>query len=140
MCICASPNSYLCEGVRSPGTGVTDNCELPCGYWELNPGPLEEQAVLLTAEPSLQILLLIFCFVFRGRISLCSSGYPRTHYVVSGWLRTQRSACLCFPSAETKGVCHHCLVFFLSIFKSHFFFSFETGSSYVALTVLKLPM
>lgn len=23
------------------------------GFWELNPGPLQEQAVLLTAEPSL---------------------------------------------------------------------------------------
>jgi hypothetical protein len=44
----------LCEGVRSPGTGIIDNCELPCGCWELNPGPLEEQPVLSTAEPSLQ--------------------------------------------------------------------------------------
>jgi hypothetical protein len=25
--------------------------------WELNPGPLEEQPVLLTAEPSLQLLM-----------------------------------------------------------------------------------
>ena len=41
---------------RSPGTGIRDSCELPCGCWELNPGPLEEQPVLLTAEPSLQPL------------------------------------------------------------------------------------
>jgi hypothetical protein len=34
-------------GVRSSGTGVADSCELPCGYWQLNPGPLEEQPVLL---------------------------------------------------------------------------------------------
>lgn len=29
---------YVCmEGIRSPGTRVTDNmCEQPCGYWELN--------------------------------------------------------------------------------------------------------
>lgn len=27
---------------------------LPCRFWELNPGPLEEQPALLTAEPSLQ--------------------------------------------------------------------------------------
>jgi hypothetical protein len=33
---------------------VTDGCKLPCGYWGLNPGPLEEQPVLLTTEPSLQ--------------------------------------------------------------------------------------
>jgi hypothetical protein len=46
----------LCEGVRSPGTGVRNNCELSCGCWELYPGPLEEQPVFLTAEPSLQPL------------------------------------------------------------------------------------
>jgi hypothetical protein len=31
-----------------------DGCEPPCGCWELNTGPLEEQSVLLAAEPSLQ--------------------------------------------------------------------------------------
>jgi hypothetical protein len=25
---------------------VTDGCEPPCGFWELNSGPLEEQSVL----------------------------------------------------------------------------------------------
>jgi hypothetical protein len=44
----------LCEGVRSPVTGVTDSCEPPCGYWELNPGLLDEQSVFLTTEPPLQ--------------------------------------------------------------------------------------
>jgi hypothetical protein len=29
-------------------------CEPPCGFWDLNSGPLEEQSALLTAEPSLQ--------------------------------------------------------------------------------------
>ena len=33
---------------------ITDGCEPPCGCWELNSVPLEEQAVLLTSEPSLQ--------------------------------------------------------------------------------------
>ena len=37
----------LCEGVRNPGTGVIDACELPCRYWELNPDPLEDEPVLL---------------------------------------------------------------------------------------------
>jgi hypothetical protein len=32
---------------------ITDGYEPPCGYWELNSGPLEEQSVLLTTEPSL---------------------------------------------------------------------------------------
>jgi hypothetical protein len=35
---------------------ITDGCEPPCGSWELNSGPLEEQMVFLTAEPSLQPL------------------------------------------------------------------------------------
>jgi hypothetical protein len=33
---------------------ITDGCEPPCGCWDLNSGPPEEQSVLLTAEPSLQ--------------------------------------------------------------------------------------
>jgi hypothetical protein len=33
---------------------ATDGCESPCGCWALNSGPLEEQSVLLTTEPSLQ--------------------------------------------------------------------------------------
>ncbi|EEQ62519.1 LOW QUALITY PROTEIN: hypothetical protein CBFG_06231, partial [Clostridiales bacterium 1_7_47FAA] len=33
---------------------ITDGCEPLCGCRELNLGPLEEQSVLLTAEPSLQ--------------------------------------------------------------------------------------
>jgi hypothetical protein len=44
----------LHEGVRSPGAGATVSCELPCGCWELNLGPLQEEPVLLTAEPSFQ--------------------------------------------------------------------------------------
>jgi hypothetical protein len=33
---------------------ITDGCEPPYGCWEFNSGPLEEQSVLLTSEPSLQ--------------------------------------------------------------------------------------
>jgi hypothetical protein len=39
---------------------ITDGCESPCGCWELNSGPLEEQSVLLTAEPSLQHFIISF--------------------------------------------------------------------------------
>ncbi|KAL6040702.1 hypothetical protein STEG23_006982, partial [Scotinomys teguina] len=35
----------------SPGTGVTDSCELLYGCWELNPGPLQEQDI--SSHPSL---------------------------------------------------------------------------------------
>ena len=43
-----------------------------CGCWELNSGPLEEQAMLLTTEPSLQTLLFFlpaFSSVFPAYLS-----------------------------------------------------------------------
>ena len=45
---------HLClyESVRSIGTGVTVSCELPCGYWVLNPGPLEDHTVFLPSDSS----------------------------------------------------------------------------------------
>ena len=46
----------LCEGVRSPRTGIIDSCDKPCGYWDLYLGPLKEQTMLLTDETSLQPL------------------------------------------------------------------------------------
>ena len=47
------------EGIGSPGTGVTDSCELPCVYWELNPSLLEEQPVLLATKPSLHLQAIV---------------------------------------------------------------------------------
>ena len=41
------------EVIGSPRTVTTDGCEPPCGYLELNTGPLEEQSVLLISELSL---------------------------------------------------------------------------------------
>lgn len=41
--ICAGCPQMPESVIRSPRTGVTDSCELLCGCWELNPGPLEEQ-------------------------------------------------------------------------------------------------
>jgi hypothetical protein len=35
---------------------IADGCEPPCGCWDLNSGPPEEQLAPLTAEPSLQPL------------------------------------------------------------------------------------
>ncbi|XP_059124210.1 E3 ubiquitin-protein ligase NEDD4 isoform X5 [Peromyscus eremicus] len=42
------------DGVGSPGSNVTDDCEPPCGCWEFNPDSLEEDHLLLTTELSLQ--------------------------------------------------------------------------------------
>ena len=41
------------EGVRSPRPGITDSSLLACECWEQNLGPLEEQTLLLIAEPPL---------------------------------------------------------------------------------------
>ena len=48
---------YACRGQRRR-LSISDGCEPPGGCWELNSGPLEEQPVLLTTEPSLQPLVL----------------------------------------------------------------------------------
>ncbi|MQL00645.1 hypothetical protein EI005_25935, partial [Escherichia coli] len=48
---------------------ITDGCEPPCGYWELNSGPLEEQSVVLTTEPSLQLQQDVFYASFFKKIS-----------------------------------------------------------------------
>lgn len=42
------------ENTGCPGTGLTEGSELPSGCWELSLGPLVEQPVLWTTEPSLQ--------------------------------------------------------------------------------------
>ena len=36
---------------------ITDGCEPTCSHWELNSGPLEEQAMLLTTESPFQPLV-----------------------------------------------------------------------------------
>jgi hypothetical protein len=61
---------------------ITDGRVLPCGCWDLNSGPSEEQSVLLTAEPSLRppvfvsgffffCLFLVFLFLFSETGFLC---------------------------------------------------------------------
>jgi hypothetical protein len=42
---------------------ITDGSEPPCGCWELNSGPAEEQSVLLTTEPSLQPFSYLFDYI-----------------------------------------------------------------------------
>ena len=61
--------------VRRRGTGVTDSCVPPRGFWELSSSPVGEQPVLfLTVEPSLQPQGVLFCFVFEtGSLSIILS-------------------------------------------------------------------
>jgi len=51
----------VCEGIGSHGPEITDGYELPCGFWEMNLGPSEEQPVLLTVEPSPQPFCTLGC-------------------------------------------------------------------------------
>ena len=50
---CVQCPEWTEEDVRSPGVKITDGCDLPYQCWELTPGPLEEQLLLLSTEPSL---------------------------------------------------------------------------------------
>jgi hypothetical protein len=54
------------ESVGSSGTVVIDGSERPCECWELNPGPVQEDLILLTSQPSLKpsTCVLVFCFGF----------------------------------------------------------------------------
>ena len=60
VCLCECtyamylPGACIRQGVRPSGAEVIDGCEPPCGCWEPNLGPLQEQQVLLRAEPSPQ--------------------------------------------------------------------------------------
>jgi hypothetical protein len=83
-------NFYLCIWVhcscqthqKRASDPITDGFEPPCGCWELNPGPLEEQSVLLAAESSLQaqgycllkrfIDLLLACVCVCVRACVCA--------------------------------------------------------------------
>jgi hypothetical protein len=84
---------YACVKVSDPETGVIDS-ELPCGCEELNPGPLEERAVHLTTEPSLQPCTYIFnaspwfifnnlffhyCVLFSSVFETNDNHYQQTH-------------------------------------------------------------
>lgn len=45
LCLCTTSIQYPQrpeKGIRYPGTGIIDNCELLCGCWEMNLGPLQE--------------------------------------------------------------------------------------------------
>lgn len=45
------------EDIRSPGTQVTDRCELLFHFWESNLGPQEESSKCSLPGPSLQPLV-----------------------------------------------------------------------------------
>jgi hypothetical protein len=60
---------------------IMDGCEPPCGCWNLNSGPLEEQSVLLTAEPFLYGDVFMSIMVSLGVGSIL---YPFSKITVVG--------------------------------------------------------
>lgn len=71
MCM---PGALKGQGsVGASGTGITGGCEVPWGCWEPNPGPLEEQRVLLATEPSLQPQHRTFFKHFSVCLQLCNN-------------------------------------------------------------------
>jgi hypothetical protein len=54
-CVCPVPEESRSGLQISLELGLTGGCELLCGCWESNPGPLKEQRVLLMTELFLQL-------------------------------------------------------------------------------------
>lgn len=46
LCVFLVPSDVRKRGHKTPKAGVTYGCELPCGCWNSNPGPLQKQLVL----------------------------------------------------------------------------------------------
>ena len=53
--------AYISACLKRASDPPIDGCEPPCGCWELNSGPLEEQPVLFTTEPSRQPIFPLSC-------------------------------------------------------------------------------
>jgi hypothetical protein len=50
-------SSYTAACQKRASAHITDGCEPPCGCWELNSGPLEEQTVFLTPAQNTAFLM-----------------------------------------------------------------------------------
>ena len=68
-------DNFMPEEASEP---TINGCEPPCGYWELNSGPLEEQPVRLTSEPSVQPQNWVFMFCLEMDLvhARCSAAEP----------------------------------------------------------------
>lgn len=65
MCrVLAEPRRAEVE-IVSPGTGITGDCELQCGRWKPNPGPLEDHSRPLTLSHLSSARMLLSFSNFR---------------------------------------------------------------------------
>jgi hypothetical protein len=82
---------------------ITDGCESPCGCWELNSGPQEEQPVHLTTALSLQLhiaFVWLVLLVFFG--SSLRPHLPCTPLAPLAWGYEFASQLLCKLSKSNK--------------------------------------
>jgi hypothetical protein len=64
LCVCLLPVEVRREYARAPVTRIEIGCKPPSGCWDLNPGPLQEQQILLVVESSFLLFFFIFIFIF----------------------------------------------------------------------------
>lgn len=126
VCLCTTfMQSFRSQKVLDP-LEVTDCSELPCGCWESNSPPLEEQPLFLSAEPLLQPLY--FCFyLYISMLPLSDSSRPFTFlsldsiiltcqkqpWVHSPCIPGNPQTCLLKPRYPTQAAgitkVHHCI-------------------------------
>ena len=74
---------------------ITDGCEPSCGCWELSPGPLEVQPILLTTEPSTHPRYFFFIRYFLHLHFKC---YPKSPLYCSPALLLNQATPASWPS------------------------------------------
>jgi hypothetical protein len=81
---------------------IIDGCKPPCGCWKLNLGPLEEQSVLLTTEPSLQPTSPPLCFYLSVSVSVSVSLFLCLCFCLSVSVSLCVCVCVCVCVCPTK--------------------------------------
>lgn len=126
MCRCVKLHEFMCtvcvqesrearRGYWIHGTGIIDNCKLPCICWELNLDCLQEQVVTLIAQPSLQkLLFMVFlrafeathiyppALFFPGEILKPDDGVTRMLMCPLGSALSSNTLCFCHYSTATS--------------------------------------
>ena len=79
------------------------------------------------------VLRIFVCFSFFKTVSLCSPGCHKLALLHRLASNSQRSTCLCLPSAGIRGVCHHYPVkyLFVCLFVCLFIFNKTTSSDFI---------
>lgn len=73
------------------GVSQSTACSSTSGAYHKQPGPTLE-ILVQQVWTELFVVLILFCFVFRGRVSLCSLGCPGTFIVEQAVFKVKRCA------------------------------------------------